>query len=151
MDKSYNFQIESFGEVYDELLDNYKLYNEEVDEYKRPLKLNKNGYLKYEELGLFKMFTIRNSGELIGQCGVYITPSMFTGEIVANEDFIFIKKEHRGTHLVYEFIKMMEKYLKENGVNEVLTTSRIENKTYLLMERLGYKKIAYQCSKRFEV
>jgi len=132
------------------LIINYQLYVDETDVYKRELKLNRKGFTKYEELGLFKMFCLREDGELIGQCGAYITPSMHTGELTANEDFLFIKKEFRGGNTVFDFVRFVEDRLKAFGVKEVVVSARLENETFKITDKLGYKRIAYQCSKRFE-
>jgi len=146
----YSFQIEGFEDIYDELLENYRLFNEETDVYQRELNINKKGFIALEKTGEFKMFTIRKDKELIGQCGVYITHSMHNDDVLANEDFMFIKKEHRGGLLFYKFTKTIEEYLKKNKINEIITCSRIENGTDDLLQRMGYKKIAVMCSKRFE-
>ena len=145
------FAIEKFGDIYIELLENYELCNEESDIYHRELNINKNGYLKYEELGLFLMFTIRKAGKLIGQCGMYMTPSMINGEMIGNEDVLFIKKDHRGGYMALNFLKFIESELEKRGVKEIMTSSSIKNRAYLLVEKLGFTRTAYQYSKRIGV
>ena len=83
---------------------------------------------------------------------MYVTPSMHTGVIMASEDTIFIRPEHRKGWIAYKFMKFIENDLVNNrNVGEIMQTTPYDKKASpKLLERMGFKKVAFQWSKQFE-
>ena len=67
----------------------------ETDLYQRGQIFNPdiNRYIQSNEIGIYHLFTAREEGKLVGDIGCYITPSMHTQRLIAQEDTWYLLPE----------------------------------------------------------
>lgn len=142
----FTFQPERFEEVVAELAPLHQLQWKEVDERLNvfDFRPNYDGYAKRDRDGGLIQFTVRKDGVLVGYCLMLLTTSMHTQTLSAVEDSFYLHPDHRGGFTMIRFTRYMIECLKALGVQEVRVTSKLSNKSYVLMQRAGFKPCAMQ-------
>ena len=126
--------------------DREKLLNahwEEVALNKDKIKLNPDydRYYELEELGILKIFTVRDSGSLVGYFACFVMPHLhYKDHYFATNDVIYISPEHRRGFTALKLIKFAEKCLKEDGVSVIQINTKAHKSFSPLLERMGYKQ-----------
>lgn len=146
------FAIEPIGDAWDEWLELAAMHWNETEHYRRNLTMapDKSRYVHGERIGWFLFFTARDEGRLVGNCGVWISPSMHTKDLIATEDSWFIHPDYRKGWNAIRFYKFGEAEVRKRGAVSFDVNSKIidgEPSTGRIMEYLGYKRIAVQYSK----
>lgn len=124
------------------------LLQEDWDEIDHPAKrgcdLNPDWdtYRLLEERGLYKVFTARVGGTLVGYFGVFIAPSMHSkGHIMPMADAFYLKKEYRNSRIGIRLFKFVEKCMKEDGHKSLCVISTESYPLDKLLNRLKYTKV----------
>lgn len=147
---SLEFAIEPLATVWDELVANAWEHWQETEMFKRGEAFNPQ-YERYASYGpQYIVFTARNDGELVGNCGMYITRSMHTQKLVANEDTWFLKPEYRKGRNAIKFYQFVEDDMKQRGVEKITMTAAPYNGAGRIMEYLGYGLDKYCYSKALQ-
>lgn len=143
------FQAERFSDVVGELAPLHRMQWREVDERLQFLPFNPNydKYIEQDRDGGLIQFTIRKGGALVGYCLVRLFNSMHTQTLSAMEDSLFMHPDHRGGFTMIHFIRWMVGGLQSLGVKEVRVTSKVSNKSHVLMQRAGFTPCAMQLVK----
>lgn len=140
------YSIEKISEIWHEILPNLKKYYEQTSICKQgDFKPDYERFKTYEDIGFFVLFTARHEGKLAGHCGMYLTRSMYTQEMVAIEDGWFMDEKYRKLTNPIKSIQIIEDKLFEMGVKQISMTTEL--KMSGIMKRLGYTQIANQYSK----
>ena len=116
------------------------------------IKLNPDWdtYYKLESLGMFKLYTARKDGELVGYFTVVVTKGLhYADHKFAATDVIYISPEHRKGRAGYKLIKFAEQNLADDGVSVLVINTKdhapfdslLESMDYNLAERLYQKYI----------
>lgn len=144
----YIFSIEPFEDSYPELEPLYREHYAEMQ-----ARLERDGspipaynprlaqYVAASRRGDLFTWVVRLDGEAVGYCNIYLTNDMHNGQLIAQEDAIFMSKEHRrgaGTKLV----KAILSDLKPRGVKRVLITPVTDLRVAKIWERVGFKPVA---------
>lgn len=108
------------------------------------------GYLRAEAAGMFKLFTARDDGRLVGYCCFFVVPRhLHANHRWANGDAFWLHEDHRTGRVGMQMVKFYERMLREDGPIvihfEVPTRSR---PMALLLGRLGYDVVSKGFSKR---
>lgn len=140
------FSIEKVADIWNELVPNlYEFYIEtgmsEQGEFIPSLPL----YKRYEDVGAFVLFTARDDSRLVGHCGMFLTPSMYSHTLVATEDGFFVKKEYRRSSFPLTAYRFIETQLRGLRVNQIVVTTHLNISR--VMDRLGYQKVGSRYSK----
>jgi GNAT superfamily N-acetyltransferase len=145
----YVIQQEYLEDVLAEIKPLHKAHWEETEGHRHGLTLDPDyDYMvSAERNGRFVLFTVRNNKRLVGNCMMYITRSTHTRKLVADEDTIFIEKEHRKGRVGIKLIQYGERVLAALGVTEVRVTVKTINRAGDLLQALGYQHIANQLIK----
>lgn len=106
------------------------------------LNLDRNRYLRYGDTYL--LFTVRDEGKLVGQCGIYVTPSMHTQEMIATEDALYFLPEARRGRRMLDFHKFFLEEMRKRGVSKVFMTAAPYNGACRLLEYIGYRLSCYK-------
>lgn len=116
------------------------------------LNLKKDLYLYYNDSGSHHFYTVRDKGKMIGNCGMYVTESMYTGKKTAEEDTIFLLPEYRKGGIAYRFMLYIENDLVTNlKVAEITQTTKLnKHNASRLLEKMGFEFVAKQYSKQYE-
>lgn len=144
------FQLERLADCLDELKELHELHYEEQGDKRYPLAYNYETALRRNSDGSLLVFTARKDGEMVGHCCVWLFESMHTGQVMAKDDTLFVKKEHRKGRIAIKFFQYCEAVLRAAGVAEVLITLNVANPVWKVWKRLGYRIKCYQMSKEFE-
>ena len=149
----YVIRVERLANVLSELHVLHQQHWQETEKHRHGLKLSPDyaGMLAMERSGRLIQFTVRTtSGDLVGQCRMYLSTSMHTGTVFAQEDTLFIVPEHRGGFLAVHLLRYVEQVLVGClGVREIRADSKLVNNAGVLMRRLGYTPTAQQFVKVF--
>lgn len=156
MTQAYSFASENLILNTKELLPLYIEHYKEMQE-----RLSKDGveiadfnprfdkyFEAYAEGYLLNLVVRTESGEPVGYCNVYITNDMHNGELIAKEDTVFIRKDHRngvGKHLV----KYGLEQLRQRGVKRLHVQAMTDLRVEKLWKRMGFKPVALSMTYTF--
>lgn len=109
-------------------------------------------YNSYARAGWFLQFTVRDQEKLVGFSGVYITPSMHTGAMLAVEDTWYLCESHRKGWNAIKFYRFIEEACMAHGAVESTLTvpDSKERGIHTLLLRLDYKQAAVQYTKQLK-
>ena len=106
-------------------------FNPRVDEYSRA----SNG-------GWLLTFVLRDDGQAVGYCNVYVTQDMHNRDVIAQEDTIYVLPEHRngsGRMLA----RAVHDELRKRGVLRLNITTSTDLRVSKWLARQGYKHVAH--------
>ena len=111
-----------------------------------PFNPDYDRYKASEAAGQFVVFTLRDSGQMVGYLQYYVFRDMHAQDMyVAREDAFFVKPEYRGRHLAPRLLTFAEHCLSQLGCKYV----GMSNKAPAggpdigpFLERRGYKAVA---------
>lgn len=107
-------------------------YNPRIDQYEAA---SKGGWLL--------TFVLLSESRPVGYCNVYLTNDMHNGDLIAQEDALFVLQEHRngvGKKLVQHVLED----LKQRGVKRALVSAVTDLRVAKLWGRMGFKELATQ-------
>jgi GNAT superfamily N-acetyltransferase len=87
-------------------------------------------------------FVLRCDGQAVGYSNIYLTNDMHNGDLIAQEDTIYVVAEHRNGsgRLLARFVHQT---LKERGVKRLNVTTATDLRVSKWLERQGYKHTAH--------
>ena len=147
---NYTIQQENFKETYLELEPLYRQhYAEMVErlagqgvEYS-PYNPRLHEYGESCDKGYLLTFVLRCDGAACGYINVYITNDMHNHDLVAQEDTIFVVKEHRNG-VGKKLVQFGLDELKRRGVKRLLVSAMTDLRVAKLWGRMGFKEVATQ-------
>lgn len=146
----YTIKLEKFAPTYAEMEPIYKQHYEEMRNRLEGLGIPYSAYnprldqySKASEEGWMLLFIVRHKGKACGHCNIYITNDMHNNDLIAQEDTIYMLKEHRGRGIGVDLIKTVHNELKNRGVRRLNITTGTDLKVASLLERMGYKHSAH--------
>lgn len=146
----YAFAVERIEDVVHEVKPLHEAHWQETESYRHSLPLNVDYeyMINAEQSGRFLLFTLRAPNhELVGNCMMYLTRSTHTQKWIAEEDTIFLRKDHRKGRLGIKFIQYVERVMRDLGITEIRVTVKTVNRTGDLLKALGYQHTADQLTK----
>jgi GNAT superfamily N-acetyltransferase len=147
---NYTFHIGRHRETFSELEPLYYQHYQEMLE-----RLTKDGipyspynprwdqYWKASDEGWLLTFIIRHEGKAVGCSNVYVTNDMHNGDLIAQEDTIYVVPEHRNG-VGKQLVKFILNELKERGVKRVNVAALTDLRVAKLWKRMGFKESAIQ-------
>jgi GNAT superfamily N-acetyltransferase len=147
---NYTFHIGKHRETFSELEPLYHQHYQEMLE-----RLTKDGieyspynprwdqYWKASDEGWLLTFIIRHEGKAVGCSNVYLTNDMHNGDLIAQEDTIYVLPEHRNG-VGKQLVKFILNELKERGVKRVNVAALTDLRVAKLWKRMGFKESAIQ-------
>jgi GNAT superfamily N-acetyltransferase len=100
-------------------------------------------YFTAARAGHLKTFTARYEGELCGYANVYLTSDMHNRDFIAQEDVLYVAKEHRGG-LGRKLVAYGLGELRKIGVKRLSVSAVTDARVAILWGRMGFKGIASQ-------
>ena len=142
---TYTYSIEKFHDIWQEFEPLFRAhYSEMLERLAKqgiefsPFNWRLDEYLKASHAGYLIMYVARLDNKPVGHCAVYITNDMHNMDLIAQEDALYISKEHRkgiGKNLVrFGLIDLRNRGVKRLNVN-AMTDLRVAK----LWERMGFK------------
>ena len=137
------FACEPVWTLWDEVLPLLREHWQEVARFKDiPLNPAIEKYNAMAEVGLFKTYTARDSGELVGYAAYFVAPNMhYQSSLQATQDVIFLRETHRKGMTGYRLIKYADEQLKQIGVEVVYHHVKEKLDFGLLLMRLEYQPV----------
>ena len=147
---SYTFHLGRFKETYEELEPLYRQHYAEMCErlaqdgiHYPPYNPRLDQYIASGDRGDLLTFILRLDGIAVGYSNVYLTNDMHNDDLIAQEDTIFVLKEHRNG-VGKKLVKVILEELKERGVKRVLVSAMTDLRVAKLWGRMGFKEAATQ-------
>jgi len=141
----YTYSIEKFHDIWQEFEPLFRAHYSEMLERLAsqgiefsPFNWRLDEYLKASHAGYLIMYVARLDNKPVGHCAVYITNDMHNMDLIAQEDALYITKEHRkgiGKNLVrFGLID-----LRNRGVKRLNVSAMTDLRVAKLWERMGFK------------
>lgn len=146
---SYEITIEKFLFTYLELEPLYRQhYNEMTDRLEAsgikcsPYNPRIENYVAISEAGGLLTFVLRHEGKACGYSNIYLTNDMHNNDPIAQEDTVYVLKEHRNG-IGRRLIQFVHEELKRRGIKRLNITTGTDLRVSKLLERMGYKHAAH--------
>ena len=147
--------IEKFTETYRELEPLYRLHYaemvarlEETGIHYPPYNPRLDEYGKASDGGWLLNFVLRVDGKACGYTNVYVTNDMHNHDLIAQEDTIFVIKEHRNG-IGKKLVRFVLEELKTRGVKRLNVSAKTDLRAAKLWGRMGFKEAATQMTYEF--
>jgi hypothetical protein len=142
----YTIQAESLRAILEELAPLHDEHWRETERHRHGLALRPDydAMLARERAGRCLQFTVRRGQELCGHLRMWLFPSMHTQTLVAEEDTLYMRPEHRGGMTALALLRYAEAALIALGVREIRANSKVINNADVLMRRMKYQQVAIQ-------
>ena len=152
---NYEIRLEKFKETYSELEPLYRQhYSEMVERLAEqgvqysPYNPRLDEYIRAGEGGWLLTFVLRLDGMAVGYSNVYITNDMHNQDLIAQEDTVFVLKEHR-TGWGRKLIRAVHEELEKRGVKRLNITTATDLRVSKLLSRMGYQHTAHAMTVTF--
>lgn len=150
----YVIKVERLSEILPEMRRLHEGFWAESDKsamHDAQLHVDYDAMVYLENAGRLVQFTARTTtGDLVGQCRMYLSQSMHLGWLMAEDDTLYLTPSHRGGFLVIHLVRYAERCLvDELGVREIAANSKLSNNSGALMRRLGYEAMSERFVKFF--
>ena len=133
-------QIKDFILEFDKLL---KPHMAEINVTQRlgfEFKTDYDKYVRMQDAGALTVVTCRDNEKLIGYCVMSVMQHIrYMSCKLAKEDLYYIVPEYRGKGLGKQLFIETEKVLKEQGVNQIIFTTKTYSDNSHIFEKLGYE------------
>lgn len=96
------------------------------------------------ERGRYVVFTARHEGALIGACTVHVQEAARSRSLVAHEDAMYVRPEHRVGRLAFRFTEYVIARLTEIGVRDFSVTARVGTRSERFFDRIGMRLVAHE-------
>ena len=152
---SYTFSVEGFKETYCELEPLYQQHYKEMTDrlgeagiHYGPYSPRLEEYGKASDGGWLLTFVLRADGAVCGYANVYVTNDMHNNDLIAQEDTVFVLKEHRNG-IGKKLVKFVVEELRSRGVKRLNVSAMTDLRVAKLWKRMGFKEAATQMTYEF--
>lgn len=157
MRQPYRFSIEDAEFTYPEFEPLYRQHFDEMLERMHSLGIPMGPYDPWLEAyfdaarnGSLVTYVVRTeAGEAIGYSNIYITRDAHNSERIAQEDTIFIRRDHRGP-ISRVFVRFILDDLRRRGCKRGNVTTIIDPRVAHLWKRMGFKEVGTAMTFVFE-
>ena len=113
-----------------------------------PYQPRKDQYFQAGNAGWLLNFVLRDDGQPVGYCNIYVTNDMHNGDKIAQEDTIYVVPEHRhGAGRILS--RKVHDELKNREVKRLSVTTATDLKVKKWLERQGYVHTAHHMTLTF--
>ena len=152
---SYAMAVEKFTETYRELEPLYRQHYKEMTDrlseagiHYSPYNPRLAEYGKASDGEWLLNFVLRTDGAVCGYANVYVTNDMHNNDLIAQEDTVFVLKEHRNG-IGKKLVKFVVEELRSRGVKRLNVSARTDLRVAKLWKRMGFKEAATQMTYEF--
>ncbi len=105
-------------------------------------------YFKAGNGGWLITMVLRFEENAVGYCNIYLTNDMHNGELIAQEDTIFVTKDHRNG-VGKKLVSFALTELKKRNVKRLMVSASTDLRVAKLWARMGFKEVATQMAYTF--
>lgn len=140
--------LERLSEILPEVEELWRLHFQETEGYRHALGYNpdKEGFLAYDRTHMFRLYTARDGGRLVGQLGFIVFRSRHTQTRTAGEDFFYVRHEHRGAGVARELMDFALSDLRAEDVDQVTFSDKQPSDLEPFLKKFGFKFVSKQYS-----
>ena len=150
--KSTTYQRENFTlELFNEALPLLKKHFDEISAFKDiPLDPDLEGYLKTDEAGMMRCFTMRTADNLLIGYAVFFVRfnPHYKNSLQAVQDIIYVHPAYRGKG--GKFILWCDDQLRAEGIQVVYHHIKAAHNFGPMLERIGYKLVDLIYARRLD-
>jgi GNAT superfamily N-acetyltransferase len=88
-------------------------------------------------------------GEAVGYANVYLTQDMHNSDLIATEDLIYVRPDHRNG-LGAKIVKHALEELRSRGVRRVIVNPVTDLRVAKIWRRMGFREVAVQMTYEFK-
>ena len=147
--------VEKFTDTYRELEPLYRRHYKEMTDrlseagiHYSPYNPRLAEYGKASDGEWLLNFVLRTDGAVCGYANVYVTNDMHNNDLIAQEDTVFVLKEHRNG-IGKKLVKFVVEELRSRGVKRLNVSARTDLRVAKLWKRMGFKEAATQMTYQF--
>ena len=147
---SYDIAIEKFTDTYLELEPLYRQHYSEMVErlasqgiVYSPYNPRLHEYGEACKRGDLLTYVLRLNGSACGYANVYLTNDMHNGDLISQEDTLFVLKDHRNG-VGKKLVQFVLEDLKSRGVKRLMVSAMTDLRVAKLWGRMGFKEAATQ-------
>lgn len=138
------YQEEKYADFINDSLPIFKIHWEELANHKdiRPLDVDHARYIQFNNMGVLKVFTVRDEGKLVGyfMCTLAISLHYKTW-LYAAPDVYYLLPEYRKKGIAPIMFKEYEAWLKDIGVRCIIMQDKITHDHGKFFKQLGYTPV----------
>ena len=148
----YTFSKELFCESVGDLAGLFVAHHDELGFVEGlKLDLDLDMYRELEEVHELQLLVVRYRTKPVGYAIYMVGPDpRYKGRIDAQQDVLYVAKEHRGAGIGFKFIEYCDDVLMELGVEAIWCSSNNKLDIGKFYERLGYKFVEKIYLRRIE-
>lgn len=137
------FQRESLRDTIDEVRLLWQSHYAETEQYRRlPLCPDEAQFFRMEEMGMWRQFTARADGQLVGHLGYIVHQDRHTSVLCAIEDYFYLLPAHRAGSNAIRLLRFAIASLKEEGCQQIGMSSKMTHDIDPLLRRVGFACVA---------
>jgi GNAT superfamily N-acetyltransferase len=147
--------VEKFTDTYRELEPLYRQHYKEMTDrlgeagiHYSPYNPRLEEYGKASDGGWLLTFVLRTDGAACGYANVYVTKDMHNNDLIAQEDTVFVVKDHRNG-IGKKLVKFVVEELRSRGVKRLNVSAMTDLRVAKLWKRMGFKESATQMTYQF--
>jgi hypothetical protein len=146
------FQRQALGDCWEELQPLLADHWREIAHYPDiPLDVDREAYVRIEQAGALRIFTVRDYGALRGYAAFFVMPHLhYKGSLLATADVIYLSPLVRHNLLGKTFIAWCDDQLRSEGVQVVAHRSSLRRDIGSLFDALGYDYVERVWTKRLD-
>lgn len=126
----------------------------EIAHYKDiPLDIDVEGYVRAEDAGFVRLYTMRHEGKLIGYALYLVGPNLhYKSSRQAKQDVLFVTPEHRGGFLGSRLVAFADECLQRDGVQVVAQHVKLEHPALgAVLQRNHYEPVEVTWMRRLDL
>lgn len=144
--KSWRFERASVESAWPEVSQLHREFWLETSDRGRGIEPNPDPirFSSAELSGRYVLFVVRDiqSGEIVGCCGMHFSFALRAPVIVAHEDGVYIRPDHRKGWMFARFMKYIEQCCKTLGADEIRVDANIGLPTNRALLGMGFSHVA---------
>lgn len=106
-----------------------------------PYKPRLDEYSRASRGGWLLTIVVRHEGSAVGYCNVYVTNDMHNGDLIAQEDTVFVTRAHRNG-IGKKLVQFGIEELRGRGVKRLLVSAVTDLRVAKLWARMGFRPVA---------
>lgn len=144
--------LERLSDILTEVEELWRLHFQETEGYRHSLGYNpdREGFLGYDRANMFRLYTARENGRLIGHAGFIVFRSRHTKTKTAGEDFFYVRDEARGVGVARDLMRFALQELRDEGIDQVTFSDKQPSDLEPFLRKFGFKFVSKQYSLVFK-
>lgn len=143
MESVLTYQCERLQDIIEEVRPLWIAHYEETEGYREQvLRPDEPQFFRIEDAGMWRQFTARDHGKLVGHLGYIVHQDRHNSTKCATEDFFYFLPSHRKGLNAVSFLRYVIQSLKMEGCEQIGMSSKLTHDIDVLLRRVGFQQVA---------